>query len=160
MSQNPSKVSKGTSKNSSASSWSLLGYLGIGAFFGIVLLKSEAVSWFRIQEMFRFQGFYMYGLLMTGVLTSALVLAVFKKLGMRSLTGEKVSVGDKPWQPGQRHRYWLGGIVFGLGWGLAGTCPGPMYALLGYGVGAAAVALLSALVGVRVYALLAKRLPH
>lgn len=140
--------------------WSLLGYLLIGTFFGIVLIKSEAVSWFRIQEMFRFQGFHMYGLLFSGVLTSGLVIALFKRLGVRTLSGEAVAVDDKPWQPGQRHRYWLGGIVFGLGWGLAGTCPGPMYALLGYGVGAAVVVLASALLGARVYAAVADKLPH
>jgi uncharacterized protein len=140
--------------------WELPAYLLVGAFFGVVLIQSEAVSWFRIQEMFRFQGFHMYGLLATAVATSAVAIAVLKSLGRLALSGAPIALPPKRWEGGSRHRYWIGGSVFGLGWGLAGTCPGPMYALIGHGTAAAVVVLVSALIGARVYAALASRLPH
>lgn len=140
-------------------SWNLLVYLAIGTFFGIVLIKSEAASWFRIQEMFRFQGFHLYGILISAVLSAALVIVLVNAFKIRSLKGEPIRVADKEWGDGHRHRYWIGGTLFGLGWGLSGTCPGPIYALIGYGSDGAVVLLLSALVGARVYAAVAQRLP-
>lgn len=140
--------------------WELAAYLLIGTFFGVVLIQSEVVSWFRIQEMFRFQSFHMYGVLGSAVATSALTLWLARMLGWRSLTGEPMRVAPKRWDEGARHRYWIGGTLFGLGWGLAGTCPGPVYALLGYGAGGAIVVLLAALLGTRTYAAVFHKLPH
>ncbi|MEM7357103.1 MAG: DUF6691 family protein [Acidobacteriota bacterium] len=140
--------------------WELLAYLLIGTFFGIVLIKSEVVSWFRIQEMFRFHSFHMYGVLGSAVATAALTLWLAGKLGWRSLTGAEIRIAAKRWDEGARHRYWIGGTLFGLGWGLAGTCPGPIYALIGYGAGGALVVLLAALLGTRAYAAILHKLPH
>lgn len=135
-------------------------YLLLGAFFGLVLVKSEVVSWFRIQEMFRFDSFHMYGVIGTAVLTAAVGIRLLRALEARSLGGEKIALEPKDWGKGARLRYVVGGGLFGIGWGLAGTCPGPIYALVGYGVGAAWVVLLSALAGARIYAALEQKLPH
>ncbi len=140
--------------------WEVGAYLLLGTFFGILLIKSEVVSWFRIQEMFRFQSFFMYGVLGSAVATTALILRLVYALGRRSLTGEKIFLAPKRWEAGARHRYWIGGTLFGLGWGLAGTCPGPIYALIGYGSGAAIVVLLAAALGTRIYAAVMDYLPH
>ncbi|MEM1177756.1 MAG: DUF6691 family protein [Acidobacteriota bacterium] len=140
--------------------WELVAYLLIGTFFGTVLIKSEVVSWFRIQEMFRFQGFHMYGVLGSAVATSALTIWLVKVLGLRSLTGEEIRIAPKKWQARSRHRYWIGGTLFGLGWGLAGTCPGPIYALVGYGSSGAIVVFFAALVGTRAYAVVYQKLPQ
>lgn len=136
----------------------LLLYLILGTYFGIVLVKSEAVSWFRIQEMFRFQSIHMYGLIGSAVVVAALSLAIIKRSGLRSMDGKPIEVEPKPW--GRGFRYWLGGTVFGLGWGLLGACPGPIFALVGSGVSVMLVALASALVGAWVYGALKPRLPH
>ena len=140
--------------------WELLAYLLIGTFFGILLIKSEVVSWFRIQEMFRFQSFFMYGVLGSAVASAALTIWLAERFGWRSLTAEPIRIAPKRWEKGARHRYWIGGTLFGLGWGLAGTCPGPIYALLGYGASGAVVVLLAALAGTRTYAALFQKLPH
>ena len=110
--------------------------------------------------MFRFQSFHLYGVLASAVATSALSIRIARWMGARAATGEPISIPPKRWEPGSRRRYALGGTLFGLGWALAGTCPGPAYALVGYGSGGAIVVLLSALLGARVYAALAGRLPH
>ena len=102
----------------------------------------------------------MYGVLGTAFATSALVIFLSRRMGWKSLAGDPVKVGPKPWGDGARHRYWIGGTLFGLGWGLAGTCPGPMYALIGYGAWGALVVLASAFVGARVYAAVFHKLPH
>lgn len=140
--------------------WELPAYLLVGVFFGILLIKSEVVSWFRIQEMFRFQSFFMYGVLGTAVVSAGLCIWLFKTLGSSSLSGAEIRLEPKEWGPGARHRYWIGGTVFGLGWALAGTCPGPIYALMGYGAGGALAVFVAALAGARVYAAVAHRLPH
>lgn len=125
-------------------------YLLLGLYFGVVLIKSEVVSWFRIQEMFRFQSFHMYGVIGTALAVAALSLQLLKRRG--------ITVPDK--ELGKGTRYWLGGTIFGLGWGLAGACPGPIFALLGNGYGIAAVLLASAVLGTWAYAWLRPRLPH
>lgn len=140
--------------------WPLLAYFITGVFFGIVLIQSQVVSWYRIQEMFRFQSFHLYGVLASAVLTSAIFLRLAGHLGIRAASGEPIGIPAKRWEPGSRRRYAFGGIIFGLGWALAGTCPGPAYALIGYGSGGAIVVLVSALLGTRAYAALAGRLPH
>ncbi len=127
-----------------------LRYVVLGALFGFVLVKSEAVSWFRIQEMFRFQGFHMYGILGSAVAVAALGVAILRRRG--------IVVPKKEFGTGRRS--WIGGTIFGLGWGLVGTCPGPMFALLGTGMGVMAVAILSALLGTWVYGHVRDKLPH
>ena len=137
---------------------SLLIYLVIGIVFGIILVKSEVVSWFRIQEMFRFQAFFMYGVIGSAVITAAISLMLIRTLGLRSLSGERIVVPPK--QLGTGTRYWLGGAIFGLGWGLVGACPGPLFALLGSGVFIMLVPIIAALVGTKLYGVLRERLPH
>lgn len=132
-------------------------YLLLGFAFGLVLVRSEAVSWYRIQEMFRFQSFHMFGLIGTAVATGALGVLLLRRLGGRALTGEPVSVALK--EPGWR-RYLLGGSVFGLGWGLGGACPGPMFALVGSGLAGGLVLLAFAVLGTYLYGILRPRLPH
>ncbi len=136
----------------------LLWYFALGCLFGIVLIKSEAVSWFRIQEMFRFQSFRMYGIIMSAVATAALSIWLIKRVRAQTLAGEIVSIPPKTL--GKGYRYWIGGAVFGVGWALSGACPGPMFALMGGGLGGYAVAALSALAGTWLYGYLRPRLPH
>lgn len=132
-------------------------FLLVGVFFGIVLVKSEAVSWYRIFEMFRFQSFHMYGIIGSAVLTGALLVFVFKKLKIKSTEGNPIqfSPKDKGFT-----RYMVGGIIFGLGWALAGACPGPMYILLGTGVFSMLLVIIAALLGTFTYGLLKDKLPH
>ncbi len=133
-------------------------YLVLGVVFGVVLTKSEVISWFRIQEMFRFQAFHMYGIIGSAVVVAAIALQLIERLGLRSLDGDPIVVPPKTM--GRGTRYWLGGTLFGLGWALVGACPGPLFALLGNGVGIIAVPLASALVGTWTYGALRPRLPH
>ena len=137
----------------------LLRYVALGLYFGLVLTKSEAVSWFRIQEMFRFQSIHMYGILGSGVAVAALSVWLIRVARARSLDGTVIEVAGKPMTPGAR-RYWMGGTVFGLGWALLGACPGPIYALLGTGVSVLVVSLGAALLGTWTYGALQRRLPH
>lgn len=132
--------------------------LAIGIVFGIILVKSEAVSWFRIQEMFRFQGFHMYGLLGSAIAVGMLSIEAIRRFDFGGRGGE-VQVAKKESRGLNRH-YWMGGTVFGLGWGLLGACPGPIYAMIGTGASVFLVALASALLGVWTYAALRPRLPH
>ena len=136
----------------------LLSYLALGVLFGVVLTKSEVISWFRIQEMFRFQAFHMYGIIGSAIVTAALGLQLIKRLGLRALDGQRIVVPPKVL--GKGTRYWAGGILFGLGWALVGACPGPLFALLGNGVGVIIVPLLSAVAGTWMYGYLRPRLPH
>lgn len=136
----------------------LLGYLLLGVFFGILLIKSEVISWYRIQEMFRFQSFHMYGILGSAVGVAAISLLAIRRLGLRTWTGEAIDVPPK--EMGSGYRYALGGTAFGLGWALTGACPGPILALIGYGVTPFVVVLASALAGTWVYAHLRPTLPH
>jgi hypothetical protein len=133
-------------------------YLGLGVFFGIVLIKSEVVSWFRIQEMFRFQAFHMYGIIGSAVVIGALSLQILKRTDARTIRGARITIKDKPFNNGANQI--LGGTVFGLGWGLLGACPGPIYALIGAGLLPVAVGLLAALAGAWTYGQLKPYLPH
>jgi hypothetical protein len=132
-------------------------YLLIGIFFGIVLFKSEAASWFRIYEMFRFQSFHMYGIMGTALVLGILGIQLIKKKKVRSFHGDPIV-----FVPKDRgfSRYMYGGIIFGLGWALAGACPGPMFVLLGAGFLPILVVILFAIFGTFVYGLLRDRLPH
>jgi uncharacterized membrane protein YedE/YeeE len=136
----------------------LLLYLLLGIAFGVVLTKSEVISWFRIQEMFRFQSFRMYGIIGSAIATAALSVAVIKKLSLRSASGEAIVIPRK--DLGSGARYAIGGTIFGLGWALTGACPGPLFALIGTGVSVMAAAVLSALAGTFLYAVLRPGLPH
>ena len=134
-------------------------YLLVGIFFGVILIKSEVACWFRIQEMFRFQSFHMYGIIGSAIAVSALSILLLKKLGWKSLSGDPIQIPPKEMKPGAV-RYWLGGTIFGMGWALTGACPGPIYALIGSGVTVFIVAMASALLGTWVYALSRPNLPH
>lgn len=131
-------------------------YLLAGMYFGIVLFKSEVISWFRIQEMFRFQSFHMYGIIGLGIVVGAISLLIMKRLKARSVDGEEITLRDKKFNKGLI----FGGTIFGLGWAFTGACPGPIYALVGSGYGVFIITLLSALLGVMTYGWLRDKLPH
>ncbi|MFS4417189.1 DUF6691 family protein [Maribacter sp. 2307ULW6-5] len=132
-------------------------YVLVGVFFGIVLVKSEAVSWYRIFEMFQFQSFHMYGIIGSAVALGALGLFLMKKSGLKNIDGAPIGLPDK----GKGMvRYLLGGSLFGLGWALAGACPGPMYILVGTGVWSMLLVIAAAVLGTFVYGLLMDKLPH
>jgi uncharacterized membrane protein YedE/YeeE len=134
-------------------------YLLLGVALGIVFTRAEVVSWFRIQEMFRFQAFHMYGIIGSAVAVGAIGVQLIKRLQARSITNRPMEIPQERFTlPGWQ--YWIGGTVFGLGWGLMGACPGPIYVLFGNGVTVMAVAFLSAVVGVWTYGALRSRLPH
>ena len=134
-------------------------YLAIGTYFGIVATKGEVVSWFRIQEMFRFQSFHMYGVIGTALAVAMVSLALIKSRKIQTVRGDEIVVLPK--ELGRRgYRYWVGGTIFGLGWALAGACPGRIFALIGNGVAVYGVVLLSALFGTWLYGALRQRLPH
>jgi uncharacterized membrane protein YedE/YeeE len=134
-----------------------LKFLLVGIFFGIVLVKSEAVSWFRIYEMFRFQSFHMYGIIGTAIASGVLFLQISKKSHLKSITGFDIFV---PKKENGLIRYIIGGIIFGLGWALIGACPGPMYILLGTGVWSMIVVIAAAIIGTFIYGVLKNKLPH
>jgi len=135
----------------------VIGYLVIGIMFGIVMFKSEAASWFRIYEMFRFESFHMYGIIGSALVIGVLGTLLIKKKGMKDVQGEPIT-----FQPKEKSfsRYMYGGIIFGLGWALAGACPGPIYTLIGAGYVAVIIVLLAAMLGTFVYGLLRDKLPH
>ena len=138
---------------------SLLVYLGLGTYLGFVFIRSEVVSWFRIQEMFRFQSFHMYGIIGAAVLVAAVSVEVMKRTRMRTIGGEEIRFPD-PAAERPRVQHALGGIAFGLGWAILGACPGPIFALIGAGVPVMLVGLLSATAGAWAYGWLRPRLPH
>jgi uncharacterized protein len=133
-------------------------YLLVGVLFGILLTKAEVISWFRIQEMFRFQGFHMFGVFATALPTAIISVQLLKRRWGRTLGGDAIVV--EPKRLGSGVRYGAGGTIFGLGWALTGACPGPLFALLGSGVGVMGVTILSAMLGTWTYARLRGKLPH
>lgn len=133
-------------------------YLLAGVFFGVVATKSQIISWYRIQEMFLFDAFHMYGIIASAVAVAAWSIFLLERFGVHSLDRQPIQVPDK--DMGSSARYWLGGTLFGLGWGLVGACPGPIFALLGNGFGVILVVLASAMAGTWTYAVLRPRLPH
>lgn len=134
-----------------------LSYLLIGIFFGIVLIKSEAASWFRIYEMFKFQSFHMYGIIGSAVSLGMIITYIIKSRKVKSFFGTPIVIEDKAKSV---KRYLIGGILFGLGWALAGACPGPMYILLGAGYLPIGIVILAALLGTYAYGALKDKLPH
>jgi hypothetical protein len=135
---------------------SYLKYLVVGIVFGIILVKSEVISWFRIQEMFRLQSFHMYGVIGSAVVTGIISVQLIKRLNIKTLSGEKIELPQKKFNKGQIY----GGLLFGFGWALTGACPGPMFAQIGTGALVVIVALLSAIGGTWVYGLIREKLPH
>ncbi len=136
----------------------LVPYLLLGVLFGVTATQSQIISWYRIQEMFRFHSFHMYGVIVSAVAVASVGVALVKRRVGTDLAGDPIEVPPKVL--GRGIRYAVGGSLFGLGWGLAGACPGPIFALLGNGVAGAGVLLVSALAGTWVYALLRPSLPH
>lgn len=132
-------------------------YLLVGFLFGIVLTKSEAVSWYRIYEMFQFQSFHMYGIIGVAVFTGLIGIQIIKRNNIKDIKGQPIVIADK--EKGS-FRYWVGGLFFGLGWALVGACPGPIFILIGAGFWSVAVILLGAMLGTFLYGLLKDRLPH
>lgn len=131
-------------------------YIAAGILFGIVLVKAEIISWFRIQEMFRLQSFHMYGIIGSAVVVGMISIALIKKFKMKTIYGEPITISPKSFNKGQIY----GGLLFGFGWALTGACPGPLYAQIGAGATVVIVTLLSAIAGTWVYGYFRDKLPH
>ena len=131
-------------------------YLLAGVLFGIILVKAEVISWFRIQEMFRLQSFHMYGVIGSAVVVGAISVFLIKKFNIKSIEGETIRLENKQFNKGQIY----GGLLFGFGWALTGACPGPLFAQLGTGATVVIVTLLSAIAGTWTYGFLKSKLPH
>jgi len=132
-------------------------YIIVGFIFGVVLTKSEAVSWYRIYEMFQFQSFHMYVIIVVAILTGIIGLQIIKRVQLNNIIDEAFHVADK--EEGSI-RYWVGGLFFGLGWALVGACPGPIFILIGSGFLSAIVILVGALLGTFIYGVIKDKLPH
>lgn len=133
-----------------------LKYLAVGTLFGIIFVKSEVVSWFRIQEMFRLQSFHMYGIIGSAVIVGIISVWIIKKFNIKTIHGETIEFQHKKFNKGQIY----GGLLFGLGWALTGACPGPLFAQIGTGATVISVTLLSAIAGTWFYGLWRDKLPH
>lgn len=131
-------------------------YLVVGILFGIVFVKAEIISWFRIQEMFRLQSFHMYGVIGTAILTGMISILIIKKFNIKTIHGEPISIAPKKFNKGQIY----GGLIFGFGWAITGACPGPLFAQIGTGALVVTVTLLSAIFGTWVYGYFREKLPH
>jgi len=135
----------------------VLKYFLVGFLFGIVLTKSEAVSWYRIYEMFQFQSFHMYGIIGVAVATGIIGLQIIKRKNIKDIKGLPIEIQEKE---KKTIRYWIGGIFFGLGWALVGSCPGPIFILIGAGFMPVIIVLIGALIGTIIYGSLMSKLPH
>lgn len=133
-----------------------LKYLVIGILFGVVFVKAEIVSWFRIQEMFRLQSFHMYGVIASAVVVGIISVLLIKKFNVKTIYGEKIIFHSKQFSKGQIY----GGLIFGFGWALTGACPGPLFAQIGTGATVISITLLSAIAGTWVYGFIREKLPH
>jgi len=131
-------------------------FLIIGIVFGFILIKAEVVSWYRIQEMFRFQSFHMYGVICSAIFVGMISIFVIKKFKIKSISGEEIKFEKKDLNKGNV----FGGLIFGLGWAMTGACPGPLYALVGGGNTIILIALLSAIFGTFIYGIVRDKLPH
>lgn len=134
-----------------------LKFLAVGIFFGIVMYKSEAASWFRIYEMFHFASFHMYGIIGSAVIIGIIGVQIIKRKDLKTFENKEMHLSPK--NPGI-YRYLIGGIVFGLGWALTGACPGPMFVLAGVGYYSILIVIVGSILGTFVYGLLHKKLPH
>lgn len=135
---------------------SYLKYLLMGLLFGIILVKSDVISWYRIQEMFRLQSFHMFGVIGSAVVTGMISVWLIKKFNIKTIRGEKIELSAKTFNRGQIY----GGLIFGFGWAITGACPGPLFAQIGSGFSVIIITLLSAIAGTWVYGLLREKLPH
>jgi len=133
-----------------------LKYLLVGIFFGIVFVKAEIISWFRIQEMFQLQSFFMYGVIGSAVVVGIISVQIIKRFNIKTIQGEKIEIQPKTFSKGQIY----GGLLFGFGWAITGACPGPLFAQIGTGVTVIGVTLLSAILGTWFYGLIKDKLPH
>ncbi|SIT06201.1 DUF6691 family protein [Chryseobacterium gambrini] len=133
-----------------------LKYMMVGILFGIIFVKAEIISWFRIQEMFRLQSFHMYGVIGSAILTGMISVLIIKKFNIKTIYGEKISIAPKKFNKGQIY----GGLIFGFGWAITGACPGPLFAQIGTGAFAVIITLLSAIFGTWVYGYFREKLPH
>ena len=133
-----------------------LKFLFVGIIFGIVFVKAEIISWFRIQEMFRFQSFHMFGVIGTAVVVGLISVQLIKKLNIKTLSGDSISINPKTYTKGTI----IGSLLFGFGWAITGACPGPLFAEIGSGFFSIFVTMLSALAGTWIYGYFQKRLPH
>ncbi|MDQ6531667.1 DUF6691 family protein [Flavobacterium sp. LHD-85] len=133
-----------------------LKYLIVGIFFGIVFVKAEIISWFRIQEMFNLESFHMYGVIGCAVVVGLISVQLIKKFNIKTLNGEKIEIQPKTFNKGQIY----GGLLFGFGWAITGACPGPLFAQIGTGATVIVVTLVSAIAGTWVYGLIKDKLPH
>ena len=132
-------------------------YIIVGFVFGIVLTKSEAVSWYRIYEMFRFESFHMYGIIMTAIATGIIGIQIIKRKKLKNILGAPIVL---PRKEKSFYRYLIGGLFFGLGWGLVGSCPGPIFILIGAGFWSVGLVLLGSLLGTFIYGIVKDKLPH
>lgn len=133
-----------------------LKYLIVGIFFGIVFVKAEIISWFRIQEMFHLESFHMYGVIGCAVAVGLISVQLIKKFNIKTLDGEKIEIQPKTFNKGQIY----GGLMFGFGWAITGACPGPLFAQIGTGATVIVVTLVSAIAGTWFYGLIKDKLPH
>lgn len=133
-----------------------LRYLVVGLLFGIVFVKGEIISWFRIQEMFRLQSFFMFGVIGTAVIVAMISIQIIKRFKLKSIDGESITIEPKEFNKGNI----IGGLIFGIGWAITGACPGPLYAQIGSGFIVVIITLVSAIAGTWVYGLLKEKLPH
>ncbi len=131
-------------------------YLIMGLLFGVILVKSEVISWYRIQEMFRLQSFHMFGVIGSAVVTGIISVSLIKKFNIKTIRGEKIELPTKKFNKGQIY----GGVIFGFGWAITGACPGPLFAQIGTGFSVVIVTLLSAIAGTWFYGLLKEKLPN
>ena len=154
--QAPVKPALAAKKETSVSTSGNLKYLIVGLAFGVVFVKAEIISWFRIQEMFRLDSFHMYGVIGSAVLVGMLSVFLIKRFNIKTLQGETVTIAPKTFNKGQIY----GGLVFGLGWAITGACPGPLFAQIGSGFLVIGVTLLSAIAGTWLYGYFRERLPH
>ena len=136
--------------------WHDLKFIPVGIVFGIILVKSEVISWYRIQEMFRLQSFHMYGVIGSAVVVGAISVLLIKKLKTKTIYGEEIEFDPRPFSKGNI----FGGLMFGFGWAMTGACPGPLYAQIGSGGTVTIITLLSAVAGTWVYGWLRDKLPH
>lgn len=155
MSKKENTVSESKTSYARETGLSLLKYLIVGILFGIVFVKAEIISWFRIQEMFRLQSFFMYGVIGSAILVGIISIQLIKRFDIKTIKGETVKIKDKKFKKGQI----IGGFIFGLGWAITGACPGPIYAQIGVGFTVVIVTFFSAVAGTWVYGRFADKLP-
>ncbi len=136
--------------------WYNLKYLAVGILFGIVFVKAEIISWFRIQEMFRLQSFHMFGIIGSAVVVGMISVFIIKKFNLKTIYGEEVEFHPKKFNKGNV----IGGLLFGFGWAITGACPGPLFAQIGTGATVISITLLSAIAGTWTYGLIRDKLPH